>query len=197
MALQEDYGDDLDSLGQEYTSRLIFSAQQMTQLIEDLLAYSRLSRAEIELIPIDLMAVVNLAIEQLKPQIEQTQAQITIVKPLSTMMGNKTVLLQIVSNMLSNAIKFVPPEVKPQIRIGIEIIDSSSDRLDRVRFWIEDNGIGIDAEHHERLHGSEAYPGTGIGLAIIKKGMQRLGGRVGVESEPGLGSRFWIEGRQG
>ena len=204
LALQEDYGDNLDSLGQEYTSRLISSAQQMTQLIEDLLAYSRLSRTEIELIPIDLMAIVNLAIKQLKLEIEQTQAQITIVEPLSTMMGNKTVLLQIVSNMLSNAIKFVAPEVKPQIRIGIEIIDSMSDRsFNNVRFWIEDNGIGIDAEHQERifqvferLHGSEAYPGTGIGLAIIKKGMQRLGGRVGVESQPGLGSRFWIEGRQ-
>ena len=204
-ALQEDYGDYLDNLGQEYTSRLVFSAQQMTQLIEDLLAYSRLSRAEIKLVAIDLALIVDLAIKQLKLEIDRSGAEITVVKPLSTIMGNKTVLLQIVSNLLSNAIKFVSPHVKPQIRIGIEIVTGSMNDLSasNVRLWIEDNGIGINAKHQERifkvferLHGSEAYPGTGIGLAIIKKGMQRLGGRVGVESEQGEGSRFWIEGRQ-
>ncbi|MCC0179739.1 PAS domain S-box protein [Waterburya agarophytonicola K14] len=200
-ALQEDYGDNLDDLGQEYAARLISSAWQMTQLIEDLLAYSRLCRIEIQLKSVDLEVIVHRAIEQLQLEIERTQANIILVEPLSSMIGNKTILLQIVSNLLSNAIKFVPPKVQPQIRIGTEIIMDSAET--KIRLWVEDNGIGIDREHQkrifqvfERLHGNEAYPGTGIGLAIVKKSMERLGGRFGVESNPGKGSRFWIEGRQ-
>lgn len=203
QALQEDYGDRLDDLGQEYASRLISSAQQMTQLIEDLLAYSRLSRQEIKLKSVNLARIVRQAIEQLTLEIERTQANITVVEPLSTMLGNQTVLLQIVSNLLSNAIKFIPPTVQPQIRISTEIVTKDMTApVGNIRLRIEDNGIGIDRQHQkrifqvfERLHGNEAYPGTGIGLAIVKKGMERLEGRVGVESKPGEGSCFWIEGR--
>ena len=208
-ALQEDYGDNLDDLGQEYTSRLIFSAQQMTQLIEDLLAYSRLSRREIQLKSTDLLAIVDRVVEQLKPEIERTQAKIIVVKPLSSMIGNKTILLQVITNLVSNAIKFVPPSVQPEIRIETETSaksmseNTSDSSTGNVRLWIKDNGIGISAKHQERifgvferLHGNEAYPGTGIGLAIVKKGMQRMGGRVGVESQPGQGSHFWIEGQK-
>jgi len=204
-ALQEDYADLLDDLGQEYTSRLIAAARQMTQLIEDLLAYSRLSRVEIQLQPIDLSTVVDLAIEQLKPEIERTQADINVdVEPLSTMMGNQTILVQIVSNLLANAIKFVSTSVCPRVSIRTEnIIDNATDSSTKtIRLWVEDNGIGINPEHQqrifqvfERLHGNEAYPGTGIGLAIVKKGIERLEGSFGVISESGNGSRFWIEGK--
>jgi len=97
-------------------------------------------------------------------------------------------------NLITNAIRFVPPEVKPNINISAEVRDEV------VRLWVEDNGIGIGPEHHERifhiferLHGIESYPGTGIGLAIVKKGIEKLGGKAGVESAPGKGSRFWVE----
>ena len=205
LALQEDYADDLDELGQEYTSRLIYSAQQMTQLIEDLLTYSRLSRREIQLKPVALSTVVNIVLEQLKLEIARTKAKITVVEPLSTIMGNQVILVQIISNLLSNAIKFVPPNVRPQICIRTEVGSSNNEvnSIDtNIRLWIEDNGIGIKPQHQdrifgvfERLHGYEAYPGTGIGLAIAKKGIERLGGRLGVESEFNKGSNFWIEGR--
>lgn len=195
IALQEDYQANLDQLGREYTQRLVTSAQQMDRLIGDLLSYSRLSRAELSLSQVELSSIVTQAIEQLEFQINQAQAQIIVNEPLQPMLGNGRVLLQIVSNLLSNAIKFVDPDQSPQIKIRTE------SRGDRVRLWIEDNGIGIDSAHQERifrvferLHGSEAYPGTGIGLALVKKGMERLGGQVGVESEIGGGSRFWIEG---
>ena len=205
LALQEDYAEDLDDLGREYTSRLIYGAQQMTQLIEDLLTYSRLSRREIHLKPIDLAIVVKMVIQQLKPEIDRTKAEVIIVEPLSTMIGNQLILVQIISNLLSNAIKFVPADVHPQIRIRTEVKPQDSNNLvaSNVRLWIEDNGIGIKPQHQnrifgvfERLHGNEIYPGTGIGLAIVKKGIERLGGKLGVESKPSKGSRFWIEGRE-
>ena len=203
LALEEDYAENLDSLGREYTSRLVSNAQQMTQLIEDLLVYSRLSRTEIQLQPTELTALVNRAIEELKPEIELIQAKITVDVPLLPIMGNKTILLQVISNLLSNAIKFVPSQ--PRIRIWTEVVpsDTANSEANWVRFWIEDNGIGISRQHQERifnvferLHSSEIYEGTGIGLAIVKKGMERLGGKFGVESEPNQGSRFWIEGSE-
>ncbi|HHP7231679.1 MAG TPA: PAS domain S-box protein [Xenococcaceae cyanobacterium] len=197
-ALQEDYAENLDDLGKQYTWRLATSAQQMERLIQDLLAYSRLSRTEIELKSVDLDQVVTSAIEQLEVEIAEVQAQITIDEPLCSMVGNRTILVQIVKNLLSNAIKFVTPGVEPQIHIWTESQEN------QIRLWIEDNGIGIESQHQkrifqvfERLHGNEAYPGTGIGLAIVKKGMERLNGSFGVVSEVAQGSRFWIEGLRG
>ena len=196
-AIEEDYGEHLDDLGKEYTRRLVISAQQMERLIQDLLAYSRLSRAEIQIQTIDLSWVVASVIRQLEAEIAETQAQITVEQPLLSMLGNKTVLIQIVSNLLANAIKFVAPGVIPQVRIWTEVKGYN------VRLWVEDNGIGIETPHQdrifrvfERLHGNESYSGTGIGLAIIKKGMERLGGRFGLESNINQGSRFWIESKK-
>lgn len=202
VALQEDYGDNLDSLGHEYTRRLTASAQQMERLIQDLLTYSRLSRSEIQLSAVDLSKITAKATEALKLEIERSRAIITVTEPLATMFGNQTILFQVVTNLLSNAIKFVAADRVAQIHIWTEV------KEDRVRLWVEDNGIGIKTEHQERifrvferLHGNESYTGTGIGLAIVKKGMERLSGRVGVESqlESKLsgGSRFWIEGLVG
>ncbi len=201
-ALQEDYAENLDDLGKEYTWRLTTSAQQMERLIQDLLAYSRLSQSEIQIQKINLASVVVKVLEQLEPEMTKTQARVNIPKPLLNMMGNKTVLFQVISNLLSNAIKFLPPDTVPQIHIWTETRGDRSNLEDsRVRLWIEDNGIGIEPQYQERifqvferLHGNEAYSGTGIGLAIVKKGMERLGGRYGVESQPNRGSRFWIEG---
>ncbi|MDY7012031.1 MAG: PAS domain-containing protein [Cyanobacteriota bacterium] len=195
-ALLEDYGDTFDDLGRDYARRLVVAAEQMEQLIQDLLTYSRLSRAELRLNEINLSATIAEAIAQLETPIQQAQAQILVEEPIVSMYGNRAILLQVIANLLSNAIKFVAPGVQPHIRIGTELQNET------VRLWIEDNGIGIDPKYSqrifrvfERLHGNETYPGTGIGLAIVRKGMERLGGRSGFESTPGEGSRFWIEGQ--
>jgi signal transduction histidine kinase len=103
-------------------------------------------------------------------------------------------MTQAVNNLISNALKFVAPGATPRVRIR------SEDRGSTVRFWVEDRGIGISAQNRdnklfrvfERL-GGDQYPGTGIGLAIVKRAADRMGGNVGVESEAGKGSRFWIE----
>jgi signal transduction histidine kinase len=109
-------------------------------------------------------------------------------------MGNSALLTQVFSNLLGNALKFVPPERDPQVNIRAEKFDG------RVRVWVEDNGIGIEAGQQEkifglfqRLHRPDRFAGTGVGLAIVRKAIQRMGGSVGVESEPGAGCRFWIE----
>jgi signal transduction histidine kinase len=109
-------------------------------------------------------------------------------------MGHRSTLVQIAVNLLSNATKFVAPGVKPQIRVWTQ------HKGNWIRLWVEDNGIGIAPQYQqqifgvfERLHGRDTYPGTGIGLAIVRKGAERLGGRAGVESVLGQGSRFWVE----
>jgi len=118
---------------------------------------------------------------------------VDIEPALPVVQGNRSVLIQVFSNLLSNAIKFSGD--KPRVHVRADMHASGMAHV-----WVEDQGIGIAPEHQERifgvfesLHGVETYPGTGIGLAIVKKGIERLGGRVGVESEVGHGSRFWIE----
>jgi signal transduction histidine kinase len=111
------------------------------------------------------------------------------------------VLRQVLANLLGNAVKFVPPGERLTVRVWAEPArPGQGQEQGRVRLWVEDNGIGIAREHRERifqvfqrLHGVADYPGTGIGLAIVRKGIERLGGAVGLESEPGGGSRFWID----
>lgn len=194
-ALLEDYGDCLDEVGLEYANCIIKAGQRLEDLIQDLLAYSRLSRAELKLRPIDLNQAVAEAVSQLKAEIQQTQAQVTVESPLPVVWAHPTTLVQAVANLLANALKFVAAGVQPQIWISATEYESKW-----VRLYLSDNGIGIAPEHQqrifqvfERLHGIETYPGTGIGLAIARKGAERMGGEVGVESVVGQGSRFWIQ----
>lgn len=194
-ALGEDYGDLLDEIGHEYINRIINSAQRLENLIQDLLAYSRLSRADLYLQPVNLNALIFEIITQLEPELSKNLARVTIKSPLPKVFAHHNTLTQVITNLLTNAIKFVKLGVQPQILIWAE---SKSNGW--IRLWVRDNGIGIKPEHSsrifrvfERLHGIERYPGTGIGLAIVRKGVERMGGHVGVESLSGEGSSFWIE----
>lgn len=235
-ALQEDCAQQLGELGQNYSQRIVAAAQRMDKMIQDLLAYSRISRAELHLQPVSLEWVIAEVLAQLNSEIEDTQAQITVgakgLSPLPKVLGHRSTLIQIVGNLLSNALKFVPNPVQPQVQIWVEEVErrgedrgesvTSAQQIlapyDRtqenlllpqkdsisstkwIRLWVEDNGIGIKSEYQERifkvferLHGQETYPGSGIGLAIVRKGMERMGGYSGVESSMGQGSRFWLE----
>jgi signal transduction histidine kinase len=153
------------------------------------------SRADLPLEPVELARVVAQAKAQLREShLEPPHDWLTVDGSLPRVQGHAATLVQVVVNLLSNAIKFVPPGVAPRVRVWAEARDG------RVRLWIEDQGIGVAPEHQarifrvfERLHGAESYPGTGIGLAIVARGVERMGGRVGVESTAGQGSRFWIE----
>ena len=197
QALLEDCGDRLDDFCQSYIDSIIDDAVQMNGLISDLLDYSRLTRTQIDLQPTELSDVVAESLKQLGAQIEEKQAQIDVAAGLPAVMAHQSTLVQVVTNLLGNAIKFVAPTTQPQIDILTEETYQDDGRW--IRLWIVDNGIGIAPEHQERifrvferLHGAESYPGTGIGLAIVRKGLERMGGQAGVESQLGRGSRFWI-----
>lgn len=193
-ALIEDCANELGEVGRDYATRIIAAAGRMDALIQDLLLYSRLSHAGLQLQPVDLAKVVTEAMGQLEAPLQAGNAAIQVQEPLEGVVGHHGTLVQVLCNLLSNAVKFVPSGVKPQVRVHLQANGEWG------RLWVEDNGIGIASEYHtrifrlfERLHGVDIYPGTGIGLAIVRKGAERMGGRVGVESSPGQGSRFWLE----
>ncbi|MCI0485033.1 MAG: ATP-binding protein [Blastocatellia bacterium] len=190
IALLEDYTNRLDETGRDFARRIANASQQMDNLIQDLLAYSRVVRAELRPQPVSLYATVK----EVLSQMEEKDGQIIVEGPLPEVAGHPAILTQVVSNLIYNAVKFVEPGVRPFVRVRAE------DRGAFARLWVEDNGIGISPEYHERifrvferLHGAETYHGTGIGLAIVKKGVERMGGQVGIESALSEGSRFWVE----
>jgi signal transduction histidine kinase len=192
--LVEDYGDKLDDAARDYLDRIVSGACRMDNLIQDLLVYSRLGHTELSLGPISLKQLIHEIVRQITPDIEARKAEVFISDDLPEVVANKMALGQALENLITNGMKFTPDGVTPKVRIEAQTIG----RL--VRLWIIDNGIGIPEEHHsrifrvfERLHTAETYPGTGIGLAIVRKGVERMNGRVGLESSPGQGSRFYIE----
>jgi signal transduction histidine kinase/DNA-binding response OmpR family regulator len=192
--LREEYDDRLEDVGRDYLQRIVTAARRMDTLTEDLLTYSRLSRAAMELIPVSLGKVVEDGLMQLEAEIRGKDAQVAVDQPLPQVMGHYGTLVQAVANLLANGLKFVAPGVRPQLRVWAE------ERDDRVCLRLRDNGIGIEPAYQERifrlferLHGPETYPGTGIGLSIVRKGLERMGGQVGVDSAPGQGSTFWLE----
>ncbi len=194
-ALQEDFGDHLGGDAQTYTERIFAAAKRMNGLIDDLLAYSRLNQGEIRLQTTEVSELVEAVLDELRPHLLEKDARVDVAETLPIVQCNPTMLRQAITNLVANAVKFVAPGREPHIRIHAEERDGRS-----IRLWVEDNGIGVAAEHRdrifrvfERLHGRETYPGSGIGLAIVRKSLERMGGSVGVESELGRGSRFWIE----
>ncbi len=194
QALLEDYGRVLGDEGRDYAERVVRAAAKMDRLIRDLLAYSRLAREALPLVPVELTPVTAEAIDQVRADAESIGADLACEGPMPAVVGHRSTILQILLNLLTNAVKFVDDGTVPKVRVWAE------DRGETVRLCVGDDGIGIDPAFHdkvfgvlERLHGVDRYPGTGIGLALVAKGAERMGGRAGVESAPGDGSTFWVE----
>jgi hypothetical protein len=190
--LLEDYGPRLDSDGHNHLQALERAAKRMDALTRDLLAYGRVAREAVKLEVVKLQPVIE---EVITLNGAQTgKATINVEPCLAEVLAHRFLLEQCLTNLLNNATKFVQPGVAPEVRIRTEVRD------DRVRLWIEDNGIGIDPAYHrkifsifERVGDMQKYEGTGIGLAIVNRAVQRMGGVCGVESTPGQGSRFWVD----
>jgi PAS domain S-box-containing protein len=191
-ALLADYNDRLDPEATHYLDRISRSSNRLDSLIQDVLAYSRVTKDQISLHPVDLERLIDDILSS-HPEYQAPQVRITMEKPLHRVLGHEAYLTQCITNLLGNAVKFVPPGVVPEIRIRSERLDG------KVRLWFEDNGIGIDPSHHERIfqifgqvYPENKYGGTGIGLAIVRKAVQRMNGEAGVDSGIDKGSRFWL-----
>ncbi|MGZ4987123.1 MAG: sensor histidine kinase [Limisphaerales bacterium] len=196
-ALLHDFGDLLGETGRDYARRISDSAVRLNDLLQDLLAYSRLSRAEMKVEMMELRPLILRIRDEMDFEILGCGAKVNVRDFAFMVCGNESMLSLAITNLLSNAIKFSRPGVPAEIDI------SADERDGWVHLCVRDNGIGIDPEHHQqvfgifnRLHRAGEYPGTGVGLAIVQRAVERMEGRVGVESQKGDGSRFWIELRK-
>jgi PAS domain S-box-containing protein len=192
----EEYGSRLDESGRDYLRHINEGAQKMDKLLLDLLSYGRLTHVEVTAVPMLLEDAVTKVLQDLTTQVRDRNAVVEVQRPLPTIIGNPALLNQVLVNLMDNALKFVAPDQTPHIRI--QAVQSEN----HVRLSITDNGIGIAPAYHGkifdlfvRLHKPAAYAGTGIGLALVKKAMERMQGRVGLNSAPGEGSCFWLEFR--
>jgi PAS domain S-box-containing protein len=187
----EDYADRLDEQGRDYLIRQANAAIRMKDLIDDLLTLSRVSRQRVPPIRVDVGRLVRVVVEEMQPKIDAENATVAVEEMPSGVLGQPTLLMQVFANLIGNAIKFNESE-EPHVRIGVRATEGRM-----VTFYVQDNGIGIDPQYHERifgvfqrLHRREEYEGTGAGLAIVRRAMETLGGRIWVESEPGAGTTF-------
>ncbi|MCC6748468.1 MAG: PAS domain S-box protein [Deltaproteobacteria bacterium] len=189
--LSRRYQGKLDTQADEYITFAVDGAKRMQTLISDLLAYSRVQRAETPPARVELNALLTEVQENLRGSIEAAGAQL-VVWPLPTVLGQSSQLVQLFQNLVDNAIKF-RGSATPRVEIGFEA------RGDEWVFHVKDNGIGLDPAYadkifvlFQRLHGRGEYPGTGVGLAVAKKIVEQHGGRIWVESRPGQGSTFFF-----
>jgi signal transduction histidine kinase len=191
--LLEEAGVNLTPLHKDYLKRIGRAAQRMDQLTIDMLHYSQLGRSELSLEPVGLEALVERLVDERRERAEAATARFQIDRPLPNVFANEAGLAQALGNLIDNALKFTRPGVATVVRCSAHRDGS------RVVIAIEDNGIGIDARHFkkifmpfERLNPSQSVPGTGIGLAIVQRCIDKMGGQIDVSSVPGEGTTFSI-----
>ena len=190
--LEKRYGDQLDERGRQYIDFAVDGAKRLQVLINDLLTFSRVGRADQVRVRLPLDAPLDAAIAALQAAVEETGAVIERPGPLPEVLGDATLLAMLWQNLIGNGIKFRAPDRSPQIRIT-----ASGPSEDMWQFCVEDNGIGIPPEFAEkvfvifqRLHGRDAYPGTGIGPAICKRIVEHHGGQIHLDSGHTGGTRI-------
>ncbi len=192
-ALLEDYGATLDETAKNYVQRIARSSERMDRLTRDVLIYSRIARLHVELAPTDLDKIVRSTVEHYE-ELQPAVADVRVESPLLPVQAHESSLTQCLANLLTNAVKFVRAGERPQVTVRTERRDGG------VRIWIEDRGIGIPPAFQgglfrifERAPTAGKYDGTGIGLAIVRRAVEKMGGSCGVESDGKTGSRFWIQ----
>jgi len=188
--LERRYKEQLDSDANEFIWFAVDGATRMQTLINDLLTYSRVTTQAKPFAPVNCSTILDFVLTDLKVAIEESDAVVTH-DTLPTIMADETQLKQLFQNLVGNGLKFHQEGARPEVHVGAERQD------DAWIFSVHDNGIGIEHKYFERvfaifqrLHSRDEYPGTGIGLAVCKKIVERHGGRIWVESEPGQGSTF-------
>ena len=191
--LLKEHSGQLDAEGRDFLERIARSAVRLDSLIRDVLDYTRALHVPAPLEWINLDRVVT-DIVQSYPDWQLPKVDLRIEGPLPRVIGHEGLLTQCISNLLSNAVKFVPRGAVPRVRVWAEPAGGG------VRLCFEDNGIGIDPKDQERvfgmferIHSPSQYEGNGIGLTIARKAVERMDGQIGLESQLGRGSKFWIE----
>jgi PAS domain S-box-containing protein len=195
--LLEDHLNELDDEGRAFLHTIRDSTERMNQLIDDLLAYSRIERRALIAEPIELRPLVETLVEERKIEFEERRISFIMNVNGSVMFADPAGLSQALRNYLDNAIKFTSETPEPLIEVGADETEKSC------RLWVRDNGVGFDMKYQDRifeifqrLHPLKDYPGTGVGLAIVRKAIERMGGKVWAESEPGRGATFYLEVRK-
>jgi PAS domain S-box-containing protein len=192
--LQEDYGDKFDEEGRRFLASVRQASQQMGQLIDDLLAYSQLERRAMTLAPVKPQAVIDALPVGFREELAARGVEFTVDLPDHEVNADINGLSQVLRNLLDNALKFTRGSSPPRIEVG--------GRIERGRYllWVRDNGIGFEMKFvdrifdiFQRLHRAEDYPGTGVGLAIVRKAVERMGGRAWATGELGRGATFFVE----
>ncbi|MDD5390206.1 MAG: PAS domain S-box protein [Gallionellaceae bacterium] len=192
--LQEDFAGKLDDEGRLFIANIRAGVARMNELIDDLLAYSRMERRRLNAGPLELDRLLDSLLAEHGEEFASRGVRIERTLPPLNLSADADGLVLVVRNLLENALKFSSQSARPRIEIGARQENGN------VILWIKDNGIGFDMKYHDRifeifqrLHRQEDYPGTGIGLALVKKAMQRMGGKVWAESAPGAGATFYLE----
>lgn len=203
----EDYGDAVDDTGKHYLERMQDAAQRMSQLISDLLVYSRITTQARPFRPVNLEKIVENVTTDLEMQIADVRGTVDVGE-LPTIEADATQIRQLLQNLIGNGLKFHRPDVPPVVTIRAERIDADDESLPPVdvhasafcKITVQDNGIGFEQKYADRiftpfkrLHGRSEYSGTGMGLAICRRIVERHGGDISVESTPGEGTLFTVQ----
>jgi len=192
--IEEECGDMLPAESQTHLRRIKAASHRLDRLVQDSLNYSRVVRQDLPLYSVDLPLLLRGLVETY-PNLSPQHSDIHIETSMPRVLGNDAALTQCFANLLDNAVKFVPQGTRPKVRVWANTTDQAGMN---VRVWVEDNGTGIPLQLRDRIFGmfqrhNVSFEGTGIGLAIVRKLTERMGGKVGVESTEGKGSRFWVE----
>jgi signal transduction histidine kinase len=192
--LLDDHAADLNEEGRSFLRTIHSSTEEMSQLIDDLLEYSRLERREFKTDRFELGPLITSVVEQKKREATDGYVEFVVSVNGGTVVADANGVIQSLRNYLDNAIKFTRKVPQPHIEVG------SQETPKNFRVWVSDNGVGFDMKYHDRifdifqrLNPGDDYPGTGVGLAIVRKTMERMGGRAWAESEPGRGATFYLE----
>ena len=195
--LEEEYAEQLGE-GKDYLGRMRGAAARMSALIEDILSFSRVTTQARGFSPVDLTVVANEVLDDLETRIQDTNARI-VIENLPVIDADPMQMRQLMQNLISNALKFHKPDVAPLVKISATTEISQSPRRKYCTVKIEDNGVGFDEKYldrifavFQRLHSRDSYEGTGIGLAVCRKIVERHGGTITAESKPGIGATFII-----
>ena len=203
--IESGYGDVIDERGKDFLARMLNAAERMSMLISDLLSFSRVSTRGKDFADVELNTIFSGVLSDLEIAIEEKSAQVNVAD-MPSIRGDKSQLEQLFLNLISNALKFQPPDVAPVINITCNDLTNdeqstllNSDEYQWIKITVTDNGIGFEQSFAEkifapfqRLHGRSEYKGTGIGLAVCRRIVERHNGTIAATSEPGKGAKFDI-----